>query len=128
MMFLRVENRRPIGRLRQDVAARRVIWTVLGEFLSAVRAGAARPGYDLVAAQMGRSNDCRVPTVLDWFRVASNGGLLASHASERWLEAAVGRGFCDNATTPPRIASDLKPTAGLRSMSSQMAISVSRRL
>jgi hypothetical protein len=28
-----------------------------------------------------------------------------------------------NATTPPRIASDLKPTAGFRSMSSQMAIS-----
>jgi hypothetical protein len=36
---------------------------------------------------------------------------LASHASARWLEAAVGRGFA-NATTPPRIASDLKPTAG----------------
>ena len=79
----------PDGRLRQDVAARRVIWTDLESSSAQCAQAPARPGYDLVAAQMGRSNHCRVPTVPDRIRASRAGRLDAPGSRYRFAWEAV---------------------------------------
>src|SRR3954447_9174090 len=60
------------------------------------------------------TNDYRVPTVPDWCHVAWRPTALASHAASAGWRRLWAADSATNATTPPRIASGLKPTAGLR--------------